>query len=246
MNPPFRGEDEANGQGIMAWVRKSIEENRRGKTVVLLIPAQSTYVNLLREAGAEVRSMGRIAWLHSETREPSRSPRPITCFVLRGHTKPESVQPIITNPDSTAIEKCLLVERLREAEERLRAAEERWSQPIVEGEVGPTPTIGDATRDKLFKIAAPVFHPKSTGADVVNAQQAFHRLARGCSLDELADIRREAVDQHAKLSEVEMKIYKREAERAEAECEKLRAENQKLADKIKGLESAARTKRARA
>src|SRR5882724_8498488 len=55
VNPPFRSKDSFNGHGPTAFVRKAIEENKKGKQVVLLLPVQS-YVNLLLEAGAEARS----------------------------------------------------------------------------------------------------------------------------------------------------------------------------------------------
>lgn len=82
VNPPFRKTD-GNSVGPTAFVRKAIAEQQKGKSSVLLIPAQS-YVNLLLEAGAEVRSMGRVKWLEVETGEPCKSPSPITCFILKG------------------------------------------------------------------------------------------------------------------------------------------------------------------
>jgi len=80
VNPPFHRE---NGIGPTAFMRKAIEENRKGKTVVLLAPTQS-YINLMLEAGAELRSMGRVRWLHKETLRPCKDPSPITAFILRG------------------------------------------------------------------------------------------------------------------------------------------------------------------
>ena len=47
-----------------------------------MLPVQS-YVNLLLEAGAEIRSAGRVRWLEADTQQPSRSPSPIACFVLK-------------------------------------------------------------------------------------------------------------------------------------------------------------------
>ena len=60
-------------------------DERRGivKESVLLLPVQG-YVNLLLEAGAELRSLGRVRWLEAETKEPQSNPSPICCFVLRG------------------------------------------------------------------------------------------------------------------------------------------------------------------
>jgi hypothetical protein len=84
VNPPFRRKEGINSQGPTAFVKKAIEESKKGKTVVLMLPAQS-YVNLLLEAGAELRSAGRVKWLEADTRQPWSSPSPITCFILRGN-----------------------------------------------------------------------------------------------------------------------------------------------------------------
>ena len=83
VNPPFRKHDGVNGLGPTAFVRKAIEESERGKGSVLLLPVQS-YVNLLVEAGAELRSLGRVRWLDASTKEPMRTtPSPTCCFILR-------------------------------------------------------------------------------------------------------------------------------------------------------------------
>lgn len=79
VNPPFHRE---NGIGPTAFMKKAIVENKKGKTVVLVAPTQS-YVNLMLDAGAELRSMGRIRWLHKDTKEPCKDPSPITAFILR-------------------------------------------------------------------------------------------------------------------------------------------------------------------
>jgi hypothetical protein len=81
VNPPFRPTD-GNGNGPTAFIRKAIEEHKKGNGSVILVPAQS-YVNLLLEAGAELRSMGRVKWLEIDTMEPMKGPSPITCFILR-------------------------------------------------------------------------------------------------------------------------------------------------------------------
>jgi len=80
VNPPFVS---YNGVGPTAFVRKAIEENQKGKTIVLTLPTRH-YINLLIEAGAEVRSLGRVRWLEVNTKEPMPSPNPVTCFILRG------------------------------------------------------------------------------------------------------------------------------------------------------------------
>ena len=83
INPPFRKKDAINGNGPTAFIRKAISEKQNGKTSVIVVPTQS-YVNLMLEAGAELRSMGRIRWLHKDTLEPCKDPSPITAFILRG------------------------------------------------------------------------------------------------------------------------------------------------------------------
>ena len=80
VNPPFRKAD-GNGFGPTAFVHKAIHEYKKGNGSVLLLPTQS-YVNLLLEAGADVRSAGRVRWLEATTGEVCKSPSPITCFVL--------------------------------------------------------------------------------------------------------------------------------------------------------------------
>jgi hypothetical protein len=81
VNPPFRRED-GNGVGPTAFARKAIEEKKNGKSSVLLLPVQS-YVNLLLEAGAELRSLGRVKWIEVETGKECPHPSPTCCFVLR-------------------------------------------------------------------------------------------------------------------------------------------------------------------
>jgi hypothetical protein len=82
VNPPFRRADGVNGQGPTAFVRKAIAEQKAGRTSVLTIPTQS-YVNLLLEAGAELRSLGRVRWLEATSGQPCPHPSPITMFILR-------------------------------------------------------------------------------------------------------------------------------------------------------------------
>ena len=80
VNPPFRKKDGSP----TAFVRKAIKEQSKGKSSVLLLPTQS-YVNLLLEAGAKLRSLGRVRWLSTKDNKPIKSPSPITLFLLKGH-----------------------------------------------------------------------------------------------------------------------------------------------------------------
>lgn len=83
VNPPFRRADGVDGKGPTAFVRKAIEEQKLGRSSVLLIPVQS-YVNLLLQAGAEVRSMGRVRWHEVDSKQPMPGPSPICAFILKG------------------------------------------------------------------------------------------------------------------------------------------------------------------
>lgn len=80
-NPPFRKTD-GNIHGPTAFVRKAIKEKENGNSTVLLIPVQS-YINLLLEAGAELRSCGRTRFLEVETKEPLPGPSPTILAILR-------------------------------------------------------------------------------------------------------------------------------------------------------------------
>ena len=80
VNPPFRSKDGSP----TAFVRKAIQEQKKGKSTFLTLPCQS-YVNLLLESGAILRSLGRIKWLEVTTKEPMKSPSPITGFYLKGY-----------------------------------------------------------------------------------------------------------------------------------------------------------------
>ena len=77
VNPPFRKKDGSP----TAFVRKAIEEQKKGKSSVLVLPTQS-YVNLLLEAGAEARSLGRVKWLSVIDNKPMKNPSSITLFYL--------------------------------------------------------------------------------------------------------------------------------------------------------------------
>lgn len=82
VNPPFRT---VRGIGPTAFVKKAIEQAEQGRSSVLVLPT-AHYTNLLLEAGALLRSMGRIRWLEVDTKKPMPNPSPITAFILRGKT----------------------------------------------------------------------------------------------------------------------------------------------------------------
>ena len=84
VNPIFRRKDSDHKYGPTAFVRKAIAEQKKGRSSFLTLPTQS-YVNLLLEAGAKLRSLGRVKWLEVDTKEPIKSPSPITGFFLKGN-----------------------------------------------------------------------------------------------------------------------------------------------------------------
>ena len=83
VNPPFNISDCTERGGITAFVRKAIKEQQYGNESVLILPVPDC-VNMLVEAGAEIRSLGRsVRWISTVTGQPWRSPRPTALFILR-------------------------------------------------------------------------------------------------------------------------------------------------------------------
>ena len=85
VNPPF-GSIMHNGKkkGATAWVRKAIEENKKGKSVVLVYPIDK-WILMLLSHGAEVKNLGDIKWLSTEDGSAGKGTgRHIACFVLKG------------------------------------------------------------------------------------------------------------------------------------------------------------------
>lgn len=83
VNPPF-GAITHNGKkkGATAWARKAIEENKKGKRVVLVHPIDK-WVLMLLAHGAEVRNLGDVRWLATEDGSAGKGTgRHIACFIL--------------------------------------------------------------------------------------------------------------------------------------------------------------------
>lgn len=88
VNPPFGSiMHQGKKKGPTAWVRKAIEEHRKGKTVVLVYPVDKWVLMLLREIigeTSEVRNLGDVKWLATEDGSAGKGTgRHIACFILR-------------------------------------------------------------------------------------------------------------------------------------------------------------------
>ncbi len=88
VNPPFGSiMHQGKKKGPTAWVRKAIEEHRKGKTVVLVYPIDKWVLMILREIlgdHAEVRNLGDVRWLATEDRSQGKGTgRHIAAFILR-------------------------------------------------------------------------------------------------------------------------------------------------------------------
>ncbi len=80
VNPPFVVE---HGQRVEHWVGKAVEEHRKGKTVVLVLPAFRTSIDFMRHMGLTVLNLGRVKWRAIENPALSRqSPWDIAAYIL--------------------------------------------------------------------------------------------------------------------------------------------------------------------
>lgn len=89
VNPPF-GSIMHNGKrkGPTAWVRKAIEEHRKGKSVVFVYPLDK-WVLMMLAAGARVRNLGDVRWCATEDGQPGPGTgRHIACFILTPRATP--------------------------------------------------------------------------------------------------------------------------------------------------------------
>ncbi|WP_028970140.1 DNA N-6-adenine-methyltransferase [Sphingomonas sp. URHD0057] len=87
VNPPFGSiTHQGKKKGPTAWVRKAIEECRKGKRVVLVYPVDKWVLMLMREIlgdHAHVRNLGDVRWLATEDGSAGKGTgRHIACFIL--------------------------------------------------------------------------------------------------------------------------------------------------------------------
>jgi hypothetical protein len=84
VNPPFGSIiHDGKKKGPTAWVRKALQEQAKGKRVVLVYPIDK-WILMLLEAGAEVRNLKDVRWLATEDGSQGKGTgRHIACFVLQ-------------------------------------------------------------------------------------------------------------------------------------------------------------------
>lgn len=87
VNPPFGSiVHEGKKKGPTAWVRKALEENKKGKRVVLVYPIDKWVLMLLAAVGANVRNLGDVRWHAIEDCSAGKGTgRHIACFILEPH-----------------------------------------------------------------------------------------------------------------------------------------------------------------
>jgi len=90
VNPPFGSIiHEGRKKGPTAWMRKAIEEHKKGKRVVVVYPVDK-WILMMLAAGAKVRNLGDVRWLATEDKTQGKGTgRHIACFVLEPDKKPE-------------------------------------------------------------------------------------------------------------------------------------------------------------
>jgi hypothetical protein len=97
VNPPFGSIiHQGKKKGPTAWVRKAIEEYRKGKLVVLVYPVDKWILMFLREIlgdHAEVRNLGDVRWCATEDGSQGKGTgRHIAMFVLDPVVKDKEVE----------------------------------------------------------------------------------------------------------------------------------------------------------
>jgi len=91
VNPPFGSimhkgpnDKKPKKKGPTAWMRKAIEESKKGKKVVVVYPVDK-WILMMIEAGAEITNLGDVKWVATEDGSAGKGTgRHIAQFVLNG------------------------------------------------------------------------------------------------------------------------------------------------------------------
>jgi hypothetical protein len=112
VNPPFGSIiHEGKKKGPTAWMRKGIEEFKKGKDVVIVYPVDK-WILMMLAAGAEVRNLGDVKWVATEDGSTGKGTgRHIAQFILR-HQENQS----LTTANEQLKAEC---ERYKEALEKI-------------------------------------------------------------------------------------------------------------------------------
>lgn len=83
VNPPFGSIiHEGKKKGPTAWMRKAIQESKKGKKVVVVYPVDK-WILMMLEAGAKVTNLGDVKWIATEDGSAGKGTgRHIAQFVL--------------------------------------------------------------------------------------------------------------------------------------------------------------------
>lgn len=84
VNPPFGSIiHQGKKKGPTAWVRKAIQEQNKGKRVVLVYPVDKWVLMILEVVGSTVRNLGDVRWHAIENNQPGKGTgRHIAAFIL--------------------------------------------------------------------------------------------------------------------------------------------------------------------
>jgi hypothetical protein len=86
-NPNFSKRRNPEKIGPTDFARRAIEEQAKGNTTVLTLPVFS-YIDMLMRAGAELRPLGRVPWLHVKNRRTASVAAVYGCLHLaRSHAR---------------------------------------------------------------------------------------------------------------------------------------------------------------
>jgi hypothetical protein len=84
VNPPFGSIiHQGKKKGPTAWVRKAIEQQAKGKHIVLVYPVDKWVLMMLAAIGTKVRNLGDVRWCSTEDGQPGKGTgRHIAMFIL--------------------------------------------------------------------------------------------------------------------------------------------------------------------
>ena len=101
VNPPFGSIiHQGRKKGPTAWMRKAIEEQRKGKLSVVVYPVDKWVLMMLAACGAKnVRNLGDVKWCATEDGSQGKGTgRHIACFILTPNAEFRGVPALSARP----------------------------------------------------------------------------------------------------------------------------------------------------